>query len=50
MKDKLSVAKELVLSQNISMGEVAFIGDDLGDVELCVTLEFQVRLQMLLII
>lgn len=34
VKDKLSVAKELVLSQNISMGEVAFIGDDLGDVEL----------------
>ena len=32
--DKLSVTKELALSQNILLEDVAYIGDDLGDIEL----------------
>lgn len=34
ISDKLSVAKEICLELNISLAEVAYIGDDLGDIQL----------------
>lgn len=34
IKDKLAAAKEICKSLNITLGEVAYIGDDINDIEL----------------